>query len=71
MEPPPPPPEPPLVEPTDGAQMLFSDVADNSYKRLTRVLDVPPGGSMLSFDTFHDTEQALDFLFVEGRTAGR
>ncbi len=70
VEPPPPPPEPPLIEPTDGAQMLFSDVADNSYKRLTRVLDVPPGGSMLSFDTFHDTEQALDFLFVEARTAG-
>ena len=65
-----PPPPPPVVTPTDGAQMLFSDVADNSYKRLTRVLDVPPGGSMLSFDTFHDTEGAFDFLFVEARTAG-
>jgi hypothetical protein len=70
VEPPPPEPEPPLILPTDGAQMLFSQQADSAYKRLTRVLDVPPGGSMLTFDVFHDTEEAFDFLFVEARTAG-
>ena len=58
LEPPPPPPDPPTVTPTDGAQMLFSEVSDTAYKRLTRVLTIPSGGSTLSFDTFHDTEPA-------------
>ena len=65
-----PPPFPSVILPTDGADMMYSQRADSSYKRLTRVLDVPPGGSTLSFDTFHDTEGAFDFLFVEVRTAG-
>ena len=70
VEPPPPPPVPPLVEPTDGAQMLFSDVSEPAYKRLTRVLTIPAGGATLAFDTFHDTEPGWDHLFVERRTAG-
>ena len=70
LEPPPPPPDPPTVTPTDGEQMLFSQVSEPAYKRLTRVLTIPSGGATLSFDTFHDTEPGWDFLFVEKRTAG-
>ena len=70
LEPPPPPPDPPTITPTDGAQMLFSDVSEPAYKRLTRVLTIPAGGATLSFDTFHDTEPGWDHLFVESRTAG-
>ena len=55
--------------PTDGSQMLFSDVGEPSYKRLTRVIAVPPGGSTLTFDANRDTETDWDFLFVEARTA--
>ena len=70
FEPPPPPPDPPTVTPTDGEQMLFSQVSEPAYKRLTRVLTIPSGGATLSFDTFHDTEPGWDFLFVEARSAG-
>ena len=69
---PPVPPEP--ILPTDGDALLFSQATSQeesaSYKRLTRVLEVPPGGATLSFDVFHDTEPGWDFLFVESRTAG-
>ncbi len=69
--------EPPSPPPSRSADrwgpMLFSQATRRksaSYKRLTRVLTVPSGGATLSFDTFHDTEPGLDFLFVEKRTAG-
>ena len=68
---PPVPPQP--ILPTDGQALLFSQVTSDesaSYKRLTRVIEVPPGGATLSFDTFRDTEPGWDFLFVEARTAG-
>ena len=70
LEPPPPPPDPPTITPTDGEQMLFSDVSEPAYKRLTRVLTIPSGGETLTFDTFHDTEPGWDYLFVESRSAG-
>ncbi len=60
----------PPITAADGAQFLYSQVADSSYKRLTRVLDVPPGGSTLSFQVNRDTEPGWDHLFVEARTAG-
>jgi hypothetical protein len=56
--------------PTNGSQMLSSDVGEPSYKRLTRVIAVPPGGSTLTFDANRDTETAWDFVFVEARAAG-
>jgi hypothetical protein len=70
FEPPPPPPDPPTITPTDGEQMLYSQVSEPAYKRLTRTLTIPSGGATLSFDTFHDTEGGWDFLFVETRSAG-
>ena len=56
--------------PTQGTQMLYSQVGEPAYKRLTRVIPVPAGGSTLTFDVNRDTEPGWDFLFVEARTAG-
>jgi hypothetical protein len=60
----------PAITPESGAQFLYSQVADASYKRLTRTIDVPPGGVQVSFQAYRDTEPGWDFLFVESRTAG-
>ena len=71
VEPPPPPPEPPLVEPTDGAQMLFSDVADNSLQAPDARRSTCHRAARCCRSTPSMTpKQALDFLFVEARTAG-
>jgi hypothetical protein len=60
----------PAVLPVDGSQLVWSQVADASYKRLTRTIEVPVGGAQLTFDVNRDTEGFWDFLFVEARTAG-
>lgn len=56
--------------PHTGEQYAYSQIADISYKRLTRTITVPSGGTTLSFWTSYDTEPAWDYLFVEARTAG-
>jgi Peptidase family M1 domain/Peptidase M1 N-terminal domain len=60
---------PPLT-PTTGTQLLYSQIGEPAYKRLTRTLTVPPGGSTLTFRVNRDTEPTWDHLFVEARTAG-
>jgi hypothetical protein len=60
----------PAITATTGTQFLFSQAADASYKRLTRTLEVPPGGSTVTFRVNRDTEPTWDHLFVEARTAG-
>ncbi|HET7831148.1 MAG TPA: M1 family metallopeptidase [Candidatus Limnocylindrales bacterium] len=60
----------PAVSPESGSQFLYSQVADTTYKRLTRTIAVPAGGATLAFDVHRDTEPGWDFLFVEARTAG-
>jgi hypothetical protein len=60
----------PAVPVQSGARLLFSQVGDSTYKRLTRTIAVPAGGATLSFDAHRDTEPSWDFLFVEARTAG-
>jgi hypothetical protein len=57
-------------DPHTGAQYVYSQIADVSYKRLTREVAVPAGGGSLSFWTSYDTEADWDHLFVEARTAG-
>ncbi|MQA75641.1 MAG: zinc carboxypeptidase, partial [Solirubrobacterales bacterium] len=57
-------------DPHTGDQYVYSQIADVSYKRLTREIDVPAGGGSLEFWTSYDTEAAWDHLFVEARTAG-
>ena len=60
----------PGIATIDGARFLYSQMADGSYKRVTHLIDVPPGGAQISFKINRDTEQDWDFVFVESRTAG-
>ena len=57
-------------DPHTGSRYVFSQLADVSYKRLTREIAVPAGGGDLKFWTSHETEENWDFLAVEARTAG-
>lgn len=56
--------------PHTGEQYVYSQIADVSYKRLTREVAVPAGGGSMSFWTSYDTEAEWDHLFVEARTPG-
>ncbi len=57
-------------DPHTGSYYMYSQIADVSYKRLTRTITVPAGGASVSFWTSYDTEPEWDHLFVEARTAG-
>ena len=57
-------------EPIDGTQYMYSQRANESYKRLTRTIDVPAGGATLSFRTSYDLETDFDYMFVEAHTVG-
>lgn len=57
-------------DPHSGEQYAYSQLADVSYKRLTRTVDVPAGGGTLDFWTSFDTEVDWDYVFVEARTPG-
>lgn len=57
-------------DPHTGGQYVYSQIADVSYKRLTRTVSVPAGGGDLDFWTSYDTEGDWDFVFVEARTPG-
>jgi murein tripeptide amidase MpaA len=58
-------------EPHDGTKYMYSQMADVSYKRLTRTIAVPTAGATLSFWASYDTEHLWDYLIVEARTAGQ
>jgi hypothetical protein len=55
-------------DPHSGDQYVYSQLADVSYKRLTRTVDVPAGGGTLDLWTSFDTEADWDYVFVEART---
>src|SRR5829696_693490 len=57
-------------DPHEGSKYVYSQLADASYKRLTREIAVPAGGGELTFWTSYDTELDWDYLAVEARTAG-
>ena len=57
-------------DPHTGEQYVYSQIADVSYKRLTRTVTVPAGGGTLDFWTSFDTEVDWDYVFVEARTPG-
>jgi hypothetical protein len=57
-------------DPHSGEQYMYSQIADVSYKRLTREIQVPAAGGDLNFWTSYDTEADWDYVFVEARTAG-
>jgi hypothetical protein len=56
--------------PHTGNQYVYSQIADVTYKRLTRAVTVPPGGGELTFWTSYDTEEHWDFLTVEAHAGG-
>jgi hypothetical protein len=58
-------------EPHTGQYYTYSQIADISYKRLTRTITVPAGGANLSFWVSRDTEELWDFVFVEAHTVGQ
>ena len=58
-------------EPHSGANYVYSQIADVTYKRLSRTTTVPAAGGSLNFWTSYDTELHWDHLFVEVRTAGQ
>jgi hypothetical protein len=58
-------------EPHSGQYYVHSQLADVSYKRLTRTITVPAGGGDLSFWTSFNTEADWDFMFVEAHTVGQ
>jgi hypothetical protein len=58
-------------DPRTGDNYVYSQIADVSYKRLTRTISVPASGGSLSFWTSYNTEAEWDHLFVEARTPGQ
>jgi hypothetical protein len=57
--------------PHTGEYYAYSQIADVTYKRLTRTIDVPAGGGDLTFWTSYDTEPDWDYMFVEAHTVGQ
>ena len=63
----------PTPRPRSGAGYAWSQQTSfeaTSYKRLSRVIDVPAGGANVSFWVDRDTEEPWDFAFVEAHTVG-
>jgi Zinc carboxypeptidase len=58
-------------DPHTGTRYAYSQIADVSYKRITRTIDVPAGGATLSFWTSFNTEETWDHVFVEARHPGQ
>jgi hypothetical protein len=56
--------------PRTGSRFALSNVAQPSFKRLQRTIDVPAGGATLSFWVTRNTERNWDFFFVEAHTVG-
>ena len=57
-------------EPHSGAMYVYSNLADVSYKRLTKTLTAPAGGH-LKFWASYDTEVDWDYLAVEAHHPGQ
>jgi hypothetical protein len=59
-------------DPHTGTYYTYSQIADVSYKRLTRTIDLTAQASgTLSFWVSRDTEVDWDFVFVEAHTVGQ
>ena len=56
-------------DPHSGQNYVYSQIADITYKRLTRTISVPAGATM-SFWVSANTEEHWDFVFVEAHTVG-
>ena len=58
-------------DPHTGQSFMWSDRADEAYKRLTRTITVPAGGATLSFWTSYNLELDFDYMIVEAHTVGQ
>ena len=58
------------VAPRTGAQYAYSQAANQSYKRLSRVISVDATGAMLDFWVNRDTESEWDYFLVEAHPVG-
>jgi Zinc carboxypeptidase len=58
-------------DPHTGSSFVWSDRADEAYKRLTRTITVPAGGATMSFWTSYNLELNFDYLIVEAHTVGQ
>jgi Immune inhibitor A-like, MAM domain len=62
-------------DPHTGSKYMYSQNADEGYKRLTRTIDLTgvsgTDPANLSFWTSFNTEQDWDFVFVEAHTVGQ
>jgi hypothetical protein len=57
-------------DPHTGESYAYSQIADVSFKSISRTVSVPGGGGNLTFWTSYNTEADWDFLFVEAAPAG-
>jgi Zinc carboxypeptidase len=57
-------------DPHTGARYAYSQIADQSFKRLTHTVTVPAGGADMSFWVSYNTEADWDMVFVEEHTVG-
>jgi hypothetical protein len=58
-------------DPHTGQSFMWSDRADEAYKRLSRTITVPAGGATLSFWTSYNLELDFDYLIIEAHTVGQ
>jgi hypothetical protein len=58
-------------DPHTGQSFMWSDRADEAYKRLTRTITVPAGGANMSFWTSFNLELDFDYMIVEAHTVGQ
>jgi hypothetical protein len=58
-------------DPHTGSSFMWSQRADEAYKRLTRTITVPAGGATLKFWTSYNLEQDFDYMVVEAHTVGQ
>ncbi len=58
-------------DPHTGSSFMWSQRADEAYKRLSRTINVPAGGATLSFWTSYNLELDFDYLGVEAHTVGQ
>ncbi|HZN72401.1 MAG TPA: M14 family zinc carboxypeptidase [Micromonosporaceae bacterium] len=58
-------------DPHSGQSFMWSERADEAYKRLTRTITVPAGGATLSFWTSFNLELNFDYLIVEAHAVGQ
>ena len=58
-------------DPHTGSKFMWSQLANEGYKRLTRTINVPAGGATLSFWTSYSVEIDFDYMIVEAHTVGQ